>query len=264
MEMKSSSMISHLNTSDNMKLEQYLLEIEDFIKNYLENTHMDGYVLGLSGGVDSSLVAALTKRAVGKDKLMCIMMPIDSDPSDLNDAKKVAEALDLKYLVIDGSKSFHEIVKRFEEEGISLDRMTLSNLKVRIRMTILYAYGQTHKSLVLGTDNWCERYTGYFTKYGDGAADLLPIVYLNKGEVVEAAKLLGVPASLAERVPSAGLFDGQTDEKEMGVLYKDLDDYLLGKEVEEKTKERIEYLHRVSEHKRSPIPTPKEFIRDEK
>ena len=245
-----------------MKLEQYLLEIEQFIKDYLLTSHMDGYVLGLSGGVDSSLVAALTKNAVGKEKLMCIMMPIDSNPADLNDAKKVAEALDLNYLVIDGSASFHETVKRFEEQGITLDTATKSNLKVRIRMTILYAYGQAHRSLVLGTDNMDERYTGYFTKYGDGAADLLPICYLNKQEVVEAAKLKGVPSFLAERTPSAGLFEGQTDEKEMGVSYKDLDDFLLGKEIDAKAKERIEYLHRISEHKRSPIPCPKEYERD--
>ena len=245
-----------------MKLEQYLLEVEQFIKDYLVSSHMDGYVLGLSGGVDSSLVAALTKNAVGKDKLMCIMMPIDSHPSDLEDAKKVAEALNLNYLVIDGSKSFHETVKRFEEQGVTLDRMTLSNLKVRIRMTILYAYGQAHRALVLGTDNMCERYTGYFTKYGDGAADLLPICYLNKGEVVEAAKLKGVPSFLAERIPSAGLFEGQTDEKEMGVSYQDLDDFLLGKEIDSQVKERIEYLHRISEHKRNPIPCPKEYVRD--
>ena len=256
-------MTSRLNMSGNMKLEEYLKEIETFIKDYLEQTHMDGYVLGLSGGVDSSLVAALTKEAVGKEKLMCIMMPIDSHPSDLDDAIKVAKALDLNYKVIDGSKSFHETIKRFEEQGVSLDTMTLSNLKVRIRMTILYAYGQAHKSLVLGTDNWCERYTGYFTKYGDGAADLLPICYLNKAEVVESAKMKGVPISLAERTPSAGLFEGQTDEKEMGITYKDLDNYLLGKKVDDKVKERIEYLHRISEHKRSPIPTPKEYVRDE-
>ena len=127
---------------------------------------------------------------------------------------------------------------------------------------MLYAYGQTHHMLVLGTDNMDEKYTGYFTKYGDGAADLLPIVYLTKGEVVAAAKMLGVPTSLAERVPSAGLFEGQTDEKEMGVKYADLDKYLLGGEVDEKVKERIEYLHRVSEHKRNDIPTPEEYVRD--
>ena len=247
-----------------MKLESYLLEVEQFLKDYLDGCHLDGYVLGLSGGVDSSLVAALAKNAVGKDRLMCIMIPIDSHPSDLEDAIKVAKALDLRTMVIDGSESFHKTVEQFEKQGVTLDKMSKSNLKVRIRMTILYAYAQTFRSLVLGTDNMDERYTGYFTKYGDGAADVLPIVYLTKGEVVEAAKIKGVPLALAERTPSAGLFEGQTDETEMGVKYKDLDHYLLGGEVDPKVKERIEHLHRISEHKRSPIPAPKEFVRDEK
>ena len=245
-----------------MTLVKYLEEIEKFLKEYLESSHMDGYVLGLSGGVDSSLVAALAKNAVGKDKLMCMMMPIESHPSDLEDAKKVAKALDLRYLVLDGSESYQASLKQFELNGEELDRMSKSNLKVRIRMTLLYAYGQTHRYLVLGTDNMDERYTGYFTKYGDGAADVLPIVYLNKQEVVEAAKLKGVPLELAERVPSAGLFEGQTDEKEMGVSYKDLDKFLMGEEVDIKVKERIEYLHRISEHKRSEIPSPIEYERD--
>ncbi len=247
-----------------MKLEQYLEVIEKFLKDYLEQYKQDGYVLGLSGGVDSSLVAALARRAVGKDKLMCIMMPIDSNPSDLKDAEKLAKALDINYIVLDGSESFHKTVEQFEKLGIQLDTMSLANLKVRIRMTMLYAYGQKHRYLVLGTDNMDEKYTGYFTKYGDGAADVLPIVHLTKGEVVQASKMLGVPVELAERTPSAGLFEGQTDEKEMGVLYKDLDHYLLGGQVDEDVRQRIEYLHRISEHKRAPIPTPEEYIRDEK
>lgn len=245
-----------------MRLEQYLDKIELFLKEYLDNSHQDGYVLGLSGGVDSSLVAALAKNAVGRDRLMCIMMPIDSHPSDLEDAIKVAKALDLRYLVLDGSESYHASLKQFEEQGIELDKMSKSNLKVRIRMTLLYAYGQTHRYLVLGTDNMDERYTGYFTKYGDGAADILPIVYLNKQEVVESAKIKGVPSFLAERTPSAGLFEGQTDEKEMGVTYKNLDKYLLGGKIDPKVQERIEYLHRISEHKRAPIPMPEEYHRD--
>ena len=246
----------------NMKLEQYLNVIDQFLKDYLANTHMDGYVLGLSGGVDSSLVAALTKKAVGKDKLMCIMMPIDSHEDDLKDALELAKSLDLNYKVVDASSSFHDLVKLFKEQGEEYDRATLSNLKVRIRMCILYAYAQAHRCLVLGTDNMDERYTGYFTKWGDGAADLLPIVYLAKGEVVEASKILGVPTRLAERVPSAGLFEGQTDEKEMGVTYKDLDDYLLGKKVSEEAEKRIKRLHEISEHKRKEIPHPEEYIRD--
>lgn len=246
----------------NMKLEEYLLEIQKFLKEYLENSHMDTYVLGLSGGVDSSLVAALAKKAVGKDKIIGIMMPIDSLEADLKDATQLAEAVGLDYLVIDASEAYHELIKVFEEKGENLDMMTKANMKARIRMSILYAYAQAHKGLVIGTDNADERYTGYFTKWGDGAADLFAICHLLKGEVVEASKLLGIPTNLAERVPSAGLFEGQTDEKELGVTYKDIDNYLLGKPIEQKAKERIEYLHRISEHKRKDIPAPIEYVRD--
>ena len=245
-----------------MKLEEYLKVIEKFCKDYLENNHMKQYVLGLSGGVDSSLVAAILRNAVGKERLTCIMIPIDSHPSDLEDALDLVKQLDLNYIIIDGSESFHKTVEQFSSQGIELDRSTLSNLKVRIRMTVLYAYAQKVGGLVVGTDNMDERYTGYFTKYGDGAADILPIVYLTKGEVVKACKLYGVSDRLAERVPTAGLFEGQTDEGEMGVKYSDLDSYLLGGEIDEKSKERIEHLHRISEHKRAPIPTPEEFKRD--
>lgn len=245
-----------------MKLEQYLKVIEKFVRDYLEKSHCKQYVLGLSGGVDSSLVAAITKAAVGKEKLTCIMIPIESHPSDLEDAMELASQLDLNYIVIDGTTSYRETVNRFLEQGIELDRATLSNLKVRIRMTILYAYAQKVGGLVIGTDNKDERYTGYFTKYGDGAVDLLPIVHLVKSEVVEGCKIYGISDRLAERTPSAGLFEGQTDETEMGVKYSDLDKYLLGGEIDSKSKERIEHLHRISEHKRIPIPTPEEFDRD--
>ena len=262
MEISSIWTTSLLNIINNMKLQDYLKTIEQFVRDYLKDTHMKQYVLGLSGGVDSSLVAAITKAAVGKDKLTCIMMPIESNPDDLKDAIVLAESLDLNYLVIDGGNSFCQTVDEFKKQGIELDRSTLSNLKVRIRMTILYAYAQKVGGLVLGTDNMDERYTGYFTKYGDGAADLLPIVYLTKGEVVEACKLYGISDRLAERTPTAGLFEGQTDETEMGVKYSDLDKYLLGGEIDKASQARIEHLHRISEHKRAPIPTPKEFIRD--
>ena len=247
-----------------MKLEQYLKVIEKFVKDYLDSTHMKQYVLGLSGGVDSSLVAAICKHAVGKEKITCIAMPIDSREEDLLDAKQVAKELDLNLLVIDGSEMYHEGLKAFAKNGIELDRATCSNLKVRIRMCILYAYAQKHGGLVIGTDNKDERYTGYFTKYGDGGVDVLPIVHLLKREVVEACKIYGISDRLAERTPSAGLFEGQTDETEMGVTYEDLDNYLIGKKVDEKVEARIEYLHRISEHKRVDIPTPEGFNRDEK
>ena len=242
-----------------MELKEYLLEIESFLKTYLEESHCKAYVLGLSGGVDSSLVAAIARKAVGKDKLFCYALDIESNPNDLIDAKKVAEELDLNLEVINLSKTYHSYLK--DLKGKDFIRLTKSNLKVRMRMVALFAFAQEKSGLVLGTDNMDERYVGYFTKYGDGAADVLPIVYLTKKEVREAAELYGLSSLLANRIPSAGLFEGQTDETEMGVKYEDLDNYLLGGKVEKSVEERIEHLHKISEHKRVQIPTPKEYKR---
>ncbi len=243
-----------------MKLEHYLKEIESFLKNYLESNHMDSYVLGLSGGVDSSLVAAIARKAVGKDRLYCYAIDIESNPQDIIDAKSVAKELDLNLKVVNLTDTYHSYLK--DLSGEDFIRLTKSNLKVRMRMVALFAYAQEKKGLVLGTDNADERYVGYFTKYGDGAADVLPIVHLTKSEVRDAAKMYGLSEILANRVPSAGLFEGQTDEKEMGISYKDLDDFLSGKEIDPKAKERIEYLHKISEHKRKAIPEPIPFKRD--
>ena len=245
-----------------MDLKSYLKEIEKFLKDYLEQAHCDKYVLGVSGGVDSSLVAAILKSAVGRDKVHCLIMPIDSIKEDTEDGLTLVKDLDLPYDVIDNTAAFEAYKKEFARNGIELDRSTLGNLKARMRMATLYAVAQKERGLVVGTDNADERCVGYYTKHGDGACDVLPIAHLVKAEVVEAAKMYGVRQHLAERVPSAGLFEGQTDEKEMGVSYKDLDAYILGKDVSEDAKKRIQYLERISEHKRNPIPTPVPFKRD--
>ena len=242
-----------------MELKEYLLEIEEFLKRYLEESRCKAYVLGLSGGVDSSLVAAIARKAVGKDKLFCYALDIDSNPADVEDAKQVAKELDLNLEVTNLSKTYHSYLE--DLNGEEFIRLTKSNLKVRMRMVALFAFAQEKSGLVLGTDNMDERYVGYFTKYGDGAADVLPIVYLTKKEVRDAAELYGLSSFLANRVPSAGLFEGQTDETEMGIKYEDLDKFLLGEKVEKSVEERIEHLHKISEHKRIPIPTPKEFKR---
>ena len=246
-----------------MKLEQYLLEIEKFLQDYLASSHMDAYVLGLSGGVDSSLVAAIARKAVGKDKLYCYAISIESDHKDVEDAIEVAEQLDLNLRVIDLTETYYSFYKTLNvADEREWQRLTKSNLKVRMRMCSLFAFAQEKHGLVLGTDNADERYVGYFTKFGDGAADLLPIAHLTKREVRLAASLYGVSSDLANRVASAGLFEGQTDEGEMGIKYDDLDNYLLGKSVDEKAKARIDYLHKISEHKRKPIPEPIPFERD--
>ena len=245
-----------------MNLASYLKVIEKFLADYLNNNHCNTYVLGVSGGVDSSLCAAITKNAVGKERLHCLLMPINSAKEDLEDALTLVKDLDLKYTIIDASETFNKYVETFSNCGIELDRSTLGNLKARMRMSILYAIAQKERGLVIGTDNADERYVGYYTKHGDGACDILPIAHLVKSEVVEASKIYGIRASLAERVPTAGLYEGQTDEKEMGVTYQDLDAFLLGKDIPEAPKNRIDYLHDISEHKRNEIPTPAKFERD--
>ena len=246
-----------------MKLEEYLKEIEQFLKEYIEKAHCNKYILGISGGVDSSLCAALARNAVGKDRLLCLILPIESRKADENDALDLAKQLDLNYEIVDGTEIFRGYVDTFKKLGQDFDRSTLGNLKARIRMSILYAYAQKYNGLVIGTDNADERYTGYFTKHGDGAADILPIAHLLKGEVVQASKILGISDYLAERVPTASLFEGQTDETEMGVTYKDLDRYILGGKVDEAVEKRNQHLHKISEHKRVATPMPKEFDRGE-
>lgn len=243
-----------------MKLENYLTEIEKFLQDYLTKSSCDSYILGLSGGIDSSLVAAIAKKAVGKEKLYCYAIDIESNKNDILDAKEVAMQLDLNLEVINLTDTYHSYLKNLDQK--ELTRLTKSNLKVRMRMVALFAYAQEHRGLVLGTDNADERYVGYFTKYGDGAVDVLPIVHLTKSEVREAAKLYGLSNELVNRIPSAGLFEGQTDESEMGISYNDLDNYLLGKKVDSNVEKRIEHLHKISEHKRIPIPEPKPFKRD--
>ena len=245
-----------------MNLANYLKVIEKFLKDYLENNNCNTYVLGVSGGVDSSLCAAIAKNAVGKERLHCLIIPIASSKEDVDDALTLVNDLDLNYTVIDATETFNKYVETFANSGIELDRSTLGNLKARMRMAILYAVAQKERGLVMGTDNADERYVGYYTKHGDGACDVLPIAHLVKSEVVEASKIYGIRTSLAERVPTAGLYEGQTDEKEMGVAYQDLDAFLLGKDIPEAPKNRIAYLHKISEHKRKEIPTPVSFERD--
>jgi len=244
-----------------MKLKEYLVEIEKFIKDYLNNSGQKSFVLGVSGGIDSALVAALTVKAVGKERLLALLMPIDSHESDLRDGLALVDKFGIPHRVIDLSDIYHSLCAKYEMVNADGCDLALNNTKVRLRMVTLYAFAQERGALVLGTDNADEIHVGYFTKYGDGAADLAPIAELNKGEVFEASRLLGVPDVILERVPTAGLFRGQTDEKELGVTYDQLDRYLLGEKMPETVERRIQELHRMSAHKRNPIPRPIKFDR---
>lgn len=218
----------------------------NYIRKTVEDAGLKGVVFGLSGGLDSSVVAALCKRAF-KDDALGIIMPIHSVPQDEEDARLVAENMGINLKKVDLTNTFDEFMKSVDETKVE---MSIHNVKPRLRMTTLYYYAQSLSYMVVGCSNYSEYYTGYFTKHGDSGADIFPIVDLLKTDLFEMAKYLGLPEKIIEKKPSAGLFEGQTDEDEMGFTYEELDGYIMNEiELDEKKKELIDRLHRINRHK---------------
>lgn len=230
-----------------------------WLQEQVKGSGTKGILVGLSGGIDSSVVAFLLKKAFPENSLG-VILPCKSQSKDAEDAYELALAVDIKHFEINLSDAHQNLLKgiddAFEDAVYENDQLTDANLRARLRMTTLYGVANKLGYLVAGTDNAAELLTGYFTKYGDGGVDILPIAHLTKAEVYEWAKHLGVPASIIERPPSAGLWEGQTDEIEMGTTYNMIDAYLKGEEIPEKDKVIIEGLNRRSEHKRNMPPSP--------
>lgn len=195
-------------------------QILEWLKDQLQATKTNGYVLGLSGGLDSAVCAALIREAT--DNCLGLILPIESDVKDLDDASAVASMLDLKTQYIDLTTIYTKLVKLLPAG----DRVALGNIKARLRMTVLYYHANLFNYLVCGTGNKTEISLGYFTKYGDGACDVLPIGDLYKGEVRELARTLNIPGEIIDKVPGAGLWAGQTDEGEIGCTYESMDEAL--------------------------------------
>ena len=237
-------------------------EIIAWLKDQLVKTGTKGFVLGLSGGIDSSVVAGLIKKA-SPDHCLGVIMPAGNIASDKEDAIRCAEAFDLPYVEVNladyRENLFQDVKNVLNNKGVAIfdEPMTKGNLGARLRMTTLYAIGNSLNYLVVGTDNAAETYTGYFTKYGDGGVDLAPIAHISKKEVFQMGAYLGVPECIINKPPSAGFFEDQTDEKEMGVSYDTIDAYLRGETIPEKDKAIIDRLHRISEHKRQLPPRVK-------
>ncbi|WP_347862030.1 NAD(+) synthase [Salimicrobium sp. PL1-032A] len=244
----------------------YLVE---WLEKKVESAGASGAVVGVSGGLDSAVVANLIKRAFPADSLG-VIMPIDQKVADQKEAVETVEKAELTYIGVELTDSYHTTFKAIKEsvekqgewvEG--KEKLGGANLKARLRMSTLYAMAANYNYLVIGTGNAPETYTGYFTKFGDGAADLEPLAHMTKGEVREMARYLGVPEAVIERPPSAELWEGQTDEEELGVSYDTIDAYLSGETVDEKDKQTIEELHEKSEHKRHTPAVPPEFRKGE-
>jgi NAD+ synthase len=206
--------------------------------------------LGMSGGVDSAVTAALCARALGPGNVLTVYMPCGSLPADGEDTAEAAGFLGTEYRVVDLDQAFKALV---ESSGTgSASRLTLANIRPRLRMTTLYALSEGR--LVVGTGNYSEYLVGYSTKWGDSAADFHPLARLFKDEVRALAVELGLPGRIIDRVPSAGLWEGQSDEGEMGVTYGEIRSYFEDRPVDPVSASRIAQLHRASEHKRVPAP----------
>ncbi|GAQ26314.1 NAD(+) synthase [Tepidanaerobacter syntrophicus] len=238
-----------------MDMEKLCDKLVEWLKNYVKNAGASGAVFGMSGGVDSSVVSVLCKKAFG-DNVLGLIMPCHSDKNDELDAKLVAEKFDIKYKVVTLDSVYDEFLKVVDETE---DKLVKANIKPRLRMTTLYYYAGLNNYLVVGAENKSELVVGYFTKHGDSGADLMPIANLVKSQVRILASYLGIPQKIIDKAPSAGLWSGQTDESEMGITYEELDNYILTGKADPKIKERIELLNKRSEHKRSLAKKP-EFI----
>lgn len=239
-------------------LEQTINDIVTWLKQKVEEAGIQGLVVGVSGGLDSAVVAHLIKRAC-PDSSLGVIMPLKSNPQDMEDAQKVMQSSGLKNMTIDLTEThqvmFGHISEQLKEESShEKNRLADANLRARLRMSTLYTVANHYNYLVVGTDNASEWYTGYFTKYGDGGVDIQPIIDFTKGEVREMATYLGVPETIVQKKPSADLWEGQTDEAEMGTSYDAIDAYIKGEHVNETDKALIEKMHRATRHKRQPLP----------
>jgi len=234
-------------------------KIANWIKNKVTEANAKGVIVGLSGGIDSSCVAVLCKKAF-PENTKGIILPCISNDQDREHAELIAKQFNIPFEVVDIEESFKTLIKSITGEKYDKAKhegLAVANIKPRLRMTTLYYFANKYNYLVVGTDNKSEEQIGYFTKYGDGGVDILPIVELYKRDVKKLAKHLNIPDEIITKKPSAGLWDNQTDEDEMGLTYEELDEILDRLEQEKDLNdieplkvEKVKRMIAVSEHKR--------------
>jgi NAD+ synthase len=247
-------------------------EIAAWLRRHLDQSGAERFVVGLSGGVDSATVCALCCRAAAPGRVLAAIMPAQSTPTDAEHAALVADTFGVETVRVDLTPVFGAFLAAMptvpasgaatagEARPEGAEALAVANVKPRLRMATLYYLANRRNGLVVGTGNRSEALVGYFTKYGDGGVDLLPLADLYKHEVRELARELGVPEPVVAKPPSAGLWPGQTDEGELGMTYDQLDAALAAIErgdprgVDPAVYERVRGLVRTTEHKRRPVP----------
>lgn len=239
--------------------EQMQKRIDNLVK-WIRTQVPDGgkAVLGISGGKDSTIAAALCVKALGKENVIGVLMP-NGYQSDIEDSEEVCELLNIRYLTINIADAYSSIYKEVSDNTniYILNNVFRTNTPARLRMTVLYGVAACYpNSRVVNTCNYSEDYVGYSTKYGDAAGDFSPLGGLTVREVLAIGDALGLPYDLVHKAPSDGMC-GKTDEDNLGFTYEQLDNYIDGKRelVPEEIRRKIEHLHKITRHKYNPIPT---------
>lgn len=252
-------------------------QLEAWLRDRLAEAGLRGFIFGLSGGLDSAVVCGLAAGAAGRERCLALIMPIESDPEDARLARLVADRFGVQAIELDLSGQYRSLIETLGAHREPAERMAggtvdpaevtatiatrsaealaVANVKSRLRMVTLYYYANLLGYMVLGSSNRDEFQVGYFTKWGDNAADAFPLGDLVKREVRDLARVLGVPDEIVSRAPSAGLWPGQTDEAELGFTYEELDRFLVtgtsgNPSVDSAIRERLAR----SRHKSAPPP----------
>ena len=239
---------------ENFNVEKVTADVVQWIRDWFEiNGKGCNAVIGISGGKDSSVVAALCAKALGKERTIGVLMP-NGKQSDIHDSEELVAYLGIPFYVCNIKKAVDGVLESLEQSGVEASRQTIVNLPPRIRMSTLYALSQSMNGRVANTCNLSEDWVGYSTRYGDAAGDFSPLGKLTVQEVKAVGKYLGLPLHLVDKVPSDGLTD-RTDEDNLGFTYAVLDNYIrTGVCEDETTKARIDRLHVLNEFKLKPIP----------
>ena len=232
-----------------------IVKIKDHMRSAVWNARAAGFVVGISGGIDSAVACALAAKAVGPERVLGVSMPVSSNsPQDAADAKALCDALGVRLITV----PLGDVQEAFlAKEHITGTPLLAGNIASRLRMTTLYNIAAANGYLVCGTSNKTEYLIGYSTKWGDGAADVQPLLHLYKKDVYALAEELGIPQEIIDKAPSAGFFEGQTDEVDIGLTYQELDSALWNLELNEfvpqnAVEEKVLGLVLKSEHKRKP------------